>query len=258
MKQHQESETQEEVLPLPRNSLTPPRLLICYSSNDGPAHVKAVMQLGAFIQQYMATQVLSLHGSKRLCYKYYSECLGDASVSVSSQVCLDLWDSLNVAKDGSMAWYCRQIRESNFVLVICSWGLNHRPEPDEDKQADFECNIFSPDAVLPLIGAEVGQTKARGQDLSKYIAAIFEYSEETDIPTELKLVPHYKLTSDLPLLFSHLHQVALHRPGSYLKISHISEEGFKTLPTGAALQSAVYEAGTEMRAKRQHSVEDED
>lgn len=66
IKKHQESETQEEVLSLPGNSLTPPRLLICYSSNDGPAHVKAVMQLGAFVQQYMATQVVSvvLHGSE--------------------------------------------------------------------------------------------------------------------------------------------------------------------------------------------------
>lgn len=43
---------------LPRGKMTvPPKLLICYSSRDGPAHVKAVMQLGAFIQQHMATQV---------------------------------------------------------------------------------------------------------------------------------------------------------------------------------------------------------
>lgn len=40
-----------------RKMTGPPRLLICYSSCDGPAHVKAVMQLGAFIQQHMATQV---------------------------------------------------------------------------------------------------------------------------------------------------------------------------------------------------------
>lgn len=64
IKQHQESGTQEETMSLPRNRLTPPRLLICYSSYDGPAHVKAVMQLGAFVQQHMATQVVGLtfHG----------------------------------------------------------------------------------------------------------------------------------------------------------------------------------------------------
>lgn len=183
---------------------------------------------------------------------------------VVSQVCLDLWDSLSVAEEGSMAWNCRQIRESDFVLVICSWGLNHRPEPpepegdDEDEQANFGTDSFSSDAVIQIIGAEVCRAKARGQDLSKYMAAIFEYSEETDIPTELRLIPHYVLTSDLPLLFSHLHGVALHRPGGYLKINHISEEGFKTLPAGAALQCAIYEAGMAMRVKRDHSVEDGD
>ena len=35
----------------------PPRLLICYSNVDGPAHIRAVMLLAAFIQQHMATQV---------------------------------------------------------------------------------------------------------------------------------------------------------------------------------------------------------
>lgn len=66
---HQESSTQEEVVSLPRNRLTPPRLLICYSSYDGSAHVKAVMQLGAFIQQHMATQVedMTFHGSNAFC-----------------------------------------------------------------------------------------------------------------------------------------------------------------------------------------------
>lgn len=187
---------------------------------------------------------------------------------LSSQVCLDLWDSLSVAGEGSMAWHCRQIRESDFILVICSRGLNHRPEAPEpegsgeDERADgglyFGHNAFSSDAAVQLIGEEVGRAKARGQDLSKYMAAVFEYSEETDIPTELRLVSHYRLTSDLALLFSHLHGVALHRPGGYLKINHISEEGFTKLPAGAALQRAIYEAGVAMRAKRHHSVEGRD
>lgn len=227
IKQHVESGAQEELVSWPRNRLTPPRLLICYSSYDGPAHVKAVMQLGAFIQQHMATQV-----------------------------CLDLWDSLSVAEEGSMSWHCRQIRDSDFVLVICSAGLNQRcPDPEGDDEEEEEDRGLdfgsSSDAAIQLIGEEVGRAKARGQDLSKYMAAIFEYSEETDIPTELRLVSHYTLTSDLPLLFSHLHGVALHRPGGYLKINHISEEGFAKLPAGAALQWAIYEAGVAMKAKRQ-------
>ncbi|XP_028266572.1 interleukin-17 receptor D [Parambassis ranga] len=230
IKQHEEAGPQQEVLSMPENRLTPPQLLICYSACDGPAHVKAVMQLGAFIQQHMATKV-----------------------------CLDLWDSLSLAEEGSMAWHCRQIRESDFVLVICSQGLSHRPalsdpeQSDEDEEADF--GSYSSNAVVRLIGEEVGQAKARGQDLSKYMAAIFQYSEETDIPTELRLVSHYTLMADLPLLFSHLHGVALHRPGGYLKINYISEEGFAKLPAGAALQCAIHEAGMAMRARKQHAVE---
>lgn len=234
IKQHQESRTEEEVMSLPRDRLTPPRLLICYSSCDGPAHVKAVMQLGVFIQQHMATQV-----------------------------CLDLWDSLSVAEEGGMAWHCRQIRESDFILVICSRGLTHRPKPPEDDEEEerglvFGSNTFSSDAAIQLIGEEVGRAKARGQDLSKYMAAIFEYSEETDIPSELRLVSHYTLTRDLELLFSHLHGVALHRPGHYLRVNNISEEGFTKLPAGAALQWAIYEARMAMVAKRHHSAQGED
>ncbi|KAM3871552.1 interleukin-17 receptor D [Diretmus argenteus] len=235
---HQERSIQEEVMSLLTNRSTPPCLLICYSARDGPAHVRAVMQLGAFLQQHMATQV-----------------------------CLDLWDSLSLAEEGTMGWHCRRIQESDFVLVVCSRGLNHKPvashpDPEGDDGAEEELgwwsNTFTNAAAIPLIREEVGRARARGQDLSKYMAAIFEYSEETDIPAELGLVSHYTLTRDLPLLFSHLHGVALHRPGGCLKIENISEEGFTKLPAGAALQWAIREAGMVLREKEQQSVEEGD
>ncbi|XP_047225163.1 interleukin-17 receptor D isoform X2 [Girardinichthys multiradiatus] len=228
---HEETKTQKEVVILPEYRVTPPRLLICYSGHDGPAHVKAVMQLGAFIQQHMATQV-----------------------------CMDLWDSLSIAEEGSMTWYCRKIRESDFVLVICSPGHRQRhdtadPEVIHDDNLALMSNACSSDAIIQLIGAEVGLAKTRGEDLSKYMAAVFKYCKETDIPTELRLVSHYTFPQDLPLLFSHLHGVALHRPGGYLKINNITEEGFTTVPTGAALQLAIQEAGM-MLSEKQHQTED--
>ncbi|KAM4563232.1 interleukin-17 receptor D [Odontesthes bonariensis] len=231
-KQYEESGTQEEVVSLPEARLTPPHLLMCYSSNDGPTHVKAVMQLGSFIQQHMATQVF-----------------------------LDLWDSLSVAEEGVMAWHCRQIQESDFVMVVCSPGLKQKPVPPQPERGDEDeevlglgSNAYSAEAVVQLIGEEVGRAKASGRDLSKYMSAVFEYSEETDVPVELRLVSHYRLTRDLPLLFSHLRGVALHRPGCYLKIKHITEEGYASVPAGAALQWAIYEAGLTMKAKSQHAV----
>ncbi|CAN9515872.1 unnamed protein product [Ophioblennius macclurei] len=226
IKQHEVSGAQEEVVPLSKSRPSPPRLLICYSSSDGPAHVKAVMHLGAFIQQHMATQV---H--------------------------LDLWDSLSVAEEGSMAWYCRHIRDSDFILVMCSRGLNRRRDPRGPAGGSGD-EAHDSDVVIRLIAEEVGRAKARGQDLSKYMAAIFRYSEETDIPAELRLASHYKLMRDLPLVFSHLHGVALHRPGGYLKINHISEEGFAEVASGAALQWAIREAEAAVTAKRQLSAEE--
>ena len=181
---------------------------------------------------------------------------------MSFQVFLDLWDSLSVAEEGGMAWHCRQIQESDFVMVVCSPGLKQRPvtpQPDgcdkDEEVLGLGSNAYSTEAVIQLIGEEVGRAKARGQNLSKYMSAVFEYSEETDVPAELRLVSHYTLTRDLPLLFSHLHGVALHRPGCYLKIKHITEEGFASVPVGAALQLAIYEAGITMKAKSQHAVE---
>lgn len=164
-----------------------------------------------------------------------------------------------MAQEGSMAWHCQQIRESDFILVICSQGLHRRPEaPDkkkfEEEEADVGLNCAS-DAAVQVIGEEVGRAKARGQDLSKYIAAIFEYCDETDIPTELRLVSNYTLPNDLVLLFSHLHGITLYRPGSYLNVNHISLEGFTQLPAGAALQQAICEAGT---AKIHQSPDGED
>uniref|UniRef100_A0A087YNP6 Si:ch211-207e14.4 n=1 Tax=Poecilia formosa TaxID=48698 RepID=A0A087YNP6_POEFO len=225
---NEEKDTLKEQVVLPLNRPTPPRLLICYSHYDGEAHVKAVMQLGAFIQQHMATQV-----------------------------CLDLWDYLSIAEEGIMAWHCRQIRESDFVLVICSPGLRQRydPEVTHSDSVDLMSNACSCSAIVQLIGEEVGRAKARGEDMSKYMAAVFKYCKETDIPTELRLASHYTLPHDLPLLFSHLQGVALHRPGSYLKINNITEEGYTGVPMGAALQLAIQEAGTALNGKQQQMKE---
>lgn len=231
IKQRHQDSAHHHTTPLPGHQLAPPRLLIVYSRYDGPAHVKAVLHLGAFVQQHMATQV-----------------------------CLDLWDSLGVAEEGAISWHCRQIRDSDFVLVVCSRGFTRRRDrpdqsADDEDEESRQVLTSSCDAAVDIIGAEVCRAKAQGQDLSKYMTGLFEYCEDTDVPLELRLVSSYRLTSDLPMLFSHLHGVALHRPGEVLEIQHMSEEGFSKLPAGAALQSAIYEAGMALRAERRHLVD---
>ncbi|XP_036389840.1 interleukin-17 receptor D [Megalops cyprinoides] len=203
----------EEHSPILMTRPHPPRLLICYSSIDGPSHARAVMLFAAFMQQHMATQV-----------------------------CLDMWEALSLIEEGTMSWYCRRIQESDFVLVVCSRGLKQQlgrkaQEPRECWEGDTSL------VAVSLIGEELGRAKSKGHDLSKYMTVIFDYSKETDIPAVLGLASRYSLMRDLPLLFSHLHGVALQRPGQHLQVEHISEEGYCDLPAGAALKWAIYEAG---------------
>ncbi|XP_060793292.1 interleukin-17 receptor D isoform X2 [Neoarius graeffei] len=189
------------------NRTKPPRLLICYSSCDGSAHVRVVLQLATFVQKHMAAEVN-----------------------------LDLWDALSMTEEGDFGWYCRKIKESDFVLVVCSKGLNQREVAAVDQQANSSL------AIIAMIGEEIFRAKSLGQDLSKYMTAIFEYSKKSDIPTMLTLASHYSLPKDLPLLFSHLHGVALQKPGAYLLIENISENGYSKLPAGAALLLAIQDA----------------
>ncbi|KAI5085918.1 interleukin-17 receptor D isoform X1, partial [Silurus meridionalis] len=202
--------TEHHFIPV-SNRTNRPRLLICYSSSDCSAHVNVVLQLATFVQKHMATEVY-----------------------------LDLWDALSVTEDGDLGWYCRKIKESDFVLVICSKGLNQRLYNQREEELDQRTNTSL--AIIAMIGEEIFHAKSLSQDLSKYMTAIFEYSKRSDIPTMLNLASHYTLPKDLPLLFSHLHGVALQKPGAYLLIENISENGYSKLPAGAALLLAIQDA----------------
>ncbi|KAM9445389.1 interleukin-17 receptor D isoform 2-T2 [Clarias gariepinus] len=202
--------TDHKFVPVP-NRTNPPRLLICYSSRDGSAHVRVVLQLATFVQKHMAAEV---H--------------------------LDLWDALSVTEEGDMGWYCRKIKESDFVLVICSKGLSQREHNQREEEVDQRTNTSL--AIIAMIGEEIFHAKSVGQDLSKYMTAIFEYSKKSDIPTMLSLASNYTLPNDLPLLFSHLHGVALQKPGAYILIENISENCYSKLPAGAALLQAIQNA----------------
>ncbi|XP_066527000.1 interleukin-17 receptor D [Hoplias malabaricus] len=196
------------------NSAHPPQLLICYSSADGPVHVRAILQLATFLQKHMATKV---H--------------------------LDLWDALGIMEEGKLEWYCRRMKESDFVMVICSRHLSQKEQSQRKEEDDDPVEDISL-AMPAIIAGEICRAKALGQDLSKYMTAIFEYSEESDIPTVLKLVSNYTLPRDLPLLFSHLHGVSLQKPGAHLRVENISENEYSKLPAGAALFLAIQEAKT--------------
>lgn len=135
-----------------------------------------------------------------------------------------------------MGWHCKRLKDCDFVLVICSRGLHQNQSEDEEPLENTTL------VTVSMIGEELCRAKALGQDLSKFMVAIFEYSQESDIPAALGLASRYTLTKDLPLLFSHLHGVALQKPGVYLQVENILESGYCKLPAGAALQLAIQEA----------------
>lgn len=146
-----------------------------------------------------------------------------------------------MTEEGDLAWYCRKIKESDFVLVICSKGLNQRQHAQrQEEEADLWSNTSL--AIIAMIGEEIFRAKTLGQDLSKYMTAIFEYSKKSDVPTMLSLASHYSLPTDLPLLFSHLHGVSLQKPGAYLLIENISDNSYSKLPAGEALLLAIEDA----------------
>ncbi|KAL4645852.1 interleukin-17 receptor D-like isoform X3 [Arapaima gigas] len=217
---------QEEHRVVSPGTARPPRLLLLRSGADGPAHDRLVLQLATFLQQHLAVQVS-----------------------------LDLWEAFALAEEGSMSWYCQRIQDSDFVLVICTerlgqqlsgWGRQAvRAEPGKGASAL---------AAVSLVGEQLGRARATGQNLSKFLTATFQYSRGVEVPGLLGLASHYTLMRDLPLLFSHLHQVVLHSPGRQLHVEHISEEAYLKLPAGAALLRAVSEAETEdQRGRQLHS-----
>lgn len=39
------------------------------------------------------------------------------------QVVLDLWEHLQICREGQMSWLSRQLDEADFIITVCSRGL---------------------------------------------------------------------------------------------------------------------------------------
>lgn len=39
------------------------------------------------------------------------------------QVVLDLWEHLEICREGQMSWLSRQLDEADFIIIVCSRGL---------------------------------------------------------------------------------------------------------------------------------------
>ncbi|XP_039631087.1 interleukin-17 receptor D isoform X2 [Polypterus senegalus] len=188
-----------------------PQVFILYSSSDGPYHVAVVLQFAVFLQQHAAVQVS-----------------------------LDLWEQLQIAEHGKMNWLCQKIEESDFVLVVCSQGMYKMSNRQMVTQANEEVDVSI--VGISMIAEDMYRAKSQGLSMSKYITVTFEYTSEQYIPKMLYLASRYHLMFSLPLLFSHLHQVQMHKPGIQLHVDVMTPEGYIKVPSGCSLYCALHKA----------------
>ncbi|XP_061076319.1 interleukin-17 receptor D [Conger conger] len=178
-----------------------PKVFICYSSRDGPKHLAVVQSFASFLQDFCGCEVA-----------------------------LDLWEHLEMCKEGQMAWLSRQLEEAHFILTVCSKGMKYFVEKKSRRSRGAGGRGSSAGGsggsaggsggsaggsggaggdlfvvAVAMIGEQLRQARQRSADLSRFAAVYFDYSRESDVPALLALAPRLRLMDQLPLLFARLH-----------------------------------------------------
>ncbi|XP_038553249.1 interleukin-17 receptor D [Micropterus salmoides] len=175
-----------------------PKVFICYSNRDCPKHTTVIQSFAYFLQDFCNCEVV-----------------------------LDLWEHLEMCREGQMSWLSRQLDEANFIITVCSKGLryyverkSHRGKTPVSRRNNSSSSSSSSSPIggtggdLFIVGVAMIAEKLRlvrqsegdgAQELNRYMTVYFDYSTENDIPTMLSLAPRFKLMDQLPQLFSRLH-----------------------------------------------------
>ncbi|XP_034539376.1 interleukin-17 receptor D isoform X1 [Notolabrus celidotus] len=171
-----------------------PKVFICYSSRDCPKHTGVIQSFAYFLQDFCGCEVV-----------------------------LDLWEHLEMCKEGQMSWLSRQLDEANFIITVCSKGLRYFMEKKSRRgktpvsrwsNSSSSSPVGGSGGDLFIVGAAMIAEKMRlakqsegscAQELNRFMTVYFDYSTEHDIPTALSLAPRFKLMDQLPQLFSRLH-----------------------------------------------------
>ncbi|KAI5093381.1 interleukin-17 receptor D isoform 2 precursor [Silurus meridionalis] len=172
-----------------------PKVFICYSTKDCPKHLAVIQSFAFFLQDFCGCAVV-----------------------------LDLWEHLEICKEGQMSWLSRHIDEAHFLITICSKGFKyfvekrHRKGKATSKEKNKEGAI--PDlssndlfvVAAAMIGEKLHEAQQGSADLSRFMAVYFDYSRESDVPTSFALAPRFKLMDQLPELLARLHSRQLGVP----------------------------------------------
>ncbi|XP_031708433.1 interleukin-17 receptor D [Anarrhichthys ocellatus] len=171
-----------------------PKVFICYSNRDCAKHIAVIQSFAYFLQDFCSCEVV-----------------------------LDLWEHLEMCREGQMSWLSRQLDEANFIITVCSRGLRYYIEKKSRRGktpvsrrsgSSSSSPIGGSGGDLFIVGVAMIAEKLRlakqsegggAQELNRYMTVYFDYSTENDIPTMLSLAPRFKLMDQLPQLFSRLH-----------------------------------------------------
>ncbi|XP_061747824.1 interleukin-17 receptor D isoform X1 [Nerophis ophidion] len=172
-----------------------PKVFVCYSGRDCPKHTTVIQSFAYFLQDFCGCEVA-----------------------------LDLWEHLEMCREGQMSWLSRQLDEADFIITVCSKGLRYfverksrrgkTPVGRRGNASSSSSPVGGSGGDLFVMGvAMVGEKlrlakqneKSDAQEMNRFMSVYFDYSTENDIPTMLSLAPRFKLMDQLPQLFTRLH-----------------------------------------------------
>ncbi|XP_063072688.1 interleukin-17 receptor D [Engraulis encrasicolus] len=211
-----------------------PKVFICYSRRDCHKHTAVIQCFAYFLQDFCGCEVA-----------------------------LDLWEHLQICKEGHMSWLSRRLDEAHFVIIVGSKGLKHFVErhqrqskagPVKEQNRDDVRGHrgasagAAPDprgrdsflVAVAMIAEQLREAHQASTDLSRYIAVYFDYSSESDImPTCLALVPRLKLMDHLPQLFARLHSRQFSLPDHEPQPPNITKRNYFRSRSGRSLYVAI-------------------
>ncbi|MBN3302083.1 I17RD protein, partial [Amia calva] len=190
-----------------------PKVFLCYSSKDCPKHLTVIQSFAYFLQDFCGCEVA-----------------------------LDLWEHLEICKEGQMAWLSRQINEAHFIMAVCSKGMKYFVEKKNRKSKGGSGSRGTSElfvVAVAMIAEKLRQARQSSPDLSRFMAVYFDYSRESDVPGVLDLAPKYKLMDQLPQLYARLHSRQLSLPEREPQPQNVSKRNYFRSKSGRSLYVAI-------------------
>ncbi|XP_055723956.1 interleukin-17 receptor D-like isoform X1 [Salvelinus fontinalis] len=194
------------------------KVFVCYSTKDCPKHLAVIQSFAFFLQDFCGCEVT-----------------------------LDLWEHLQICKEGQMSWLSRQMDEAHYIITVCSKGLKYYIEKSRRGKSPARggggaaplngAELFI--VAVAMIGEKLCEARQKDQDLSRFMAVYFDYSHESDVPTVLSLAPKFKLMDQLPQMFGRLHSRHLSLPERESQPLNISKRNYFRSKSGRSLYVAI-------------------